>query len=90
MKERCKKWEKNLQQTQPVLQISIFIEQNVDNDIMDELLYSYVRWSWGSRADIDYEPLGDYYFPTTERGLEILEYLRDIDLIEQIFDEEEV
>ena len=60
------------------------------NDIMDELLYSYVRWSWGSRADIDYEPLGDYYFPTTERGLEILEYLRDIDLIEQIFDEEEV
>ena len=61
------------------------------NDIMDELLYSYVEWSWNSReVDIDYDSLGNYYFPTTERGLEILEYLRDINLIEQIFDEEEV
>ena len=60
---------------------------NKCNQIMDDLLYSYTHWMEGN---ISYNALKNYYFPTTKRGLEILEYLRDIDLIEQIFDEEEV
>ena len=60
------------------------------NKIMDELLYGYTQYMWQQNRenDIDYDELEEYYFPTTDKGLEILEYLRDLDLIEQVFEEE--
>lgn len=50
------------------------------NAIMDELLFIYSCNSPGICA------IDDTYEPTNEKGLEILEYLRDLDLIEEVLD----
>ena len=51
------------------------------NDIMDDLLFSY---SWYFGRIIVYND--DTYTPLDEKGLELLEHLRDLDLIEEVLD----
>lgn len=51
------------------------------NVIMDKLLFAYAYDSDGIRANGD-----NTYEPTNEQGLEILEYLRDLDLITEVLD----
>lgn len=60
------------------------------NDIMDELLWSLANFD-NERVGYDTDSQGrDYYTPLNEEGTKILEYLCNIDLIEEIFDEEEM
>lgn len=60
------------------------------NNIMDSLLWSLVNFD-NKRIRYVIDSQGrNYYTPLNEEGTKILEYLRDIDLIEEIFDEEEV
>lgn len=56
------------------------------NDIMNELLWSLANCN---NHCIDFDTDHDYYIAINEKGLKILEHLRDLDLIEEIFDEQE-
>ena len=49
------------------------------NNIMDNLLFSYSCYMGKIRVCCD-----DNYAPNDEEGLKLLEYLRDLDLIEEV------
>ncbi len=51
------------------------------NNIMDDLLFSYSCYMGRAMVCND-----NAYIPLDAQGLELLEYLRDLDLIEEVLD----
>ena len=68
---------------------------NTHNAHMDNLLWGLVVWGNhsevaslkdGSVPAVRYDNQYDLYYATNDEGLELLEHLRDLDLIEEVFE----